>query len=200
MAEENTPLNVSPAPEQLTGSDRGWAVAVYLFFFWPIAPIVALITKRDRPFIVHHANASLVIGVLSLVLQFFVYAQGEEAYGLYLSFVGFNIVVMAISIALAARGARWPFFPTKVSTASAMPATPTAARPPLSLGVWLGLPWVVSFGLFFLGLFLGTNDSLLDDGWRTFIFLMTWVIGAMVFLALIVYTVVVLGTQVSRSK
>ncbi len=101
MAEEM--VNEPVGGEEITQDDKLWALLSWLF--WPIAVIVLLIDKKERPFIKYHAVQALALGVVGYLISALLSAVVVGC------FVGFAVLIYTIYLAIQAYQGEWVTIP-----------------------------------------------------------------------------------------
>ncbi|HET89387.1 MAG TPA: DUF4870 domain-containing protein [Chloroflexi bacterium] len=101
MAEEM--IHEPMGAQDVTQDDKLWALLSWLL--WPIAVIVLLIDKKERPFIKYHAVQALVFGVVTYVIS------GILSTILIGCFLGLAVFVYMIYLAIKAYQGEWITIP-----------------------------------------------------------------------------------------
>ncbi len=101
MAEEMT--NEPMGGGEITSDDKLWALLSWLF--WPIAIIVLLIDKKERPFIKYHAVQALVFGGVAYIVS------GALSAFIIGCFTGFATFIYMIYLAIQAYQGEWVTIP-----------------------------------------------------------------------------------------
>jgi len=96
-------VNEPVGGEEITQDDKLWALLSWLF--WPIAVIVLLIDKKERPFIKYHAVQALALGVVGYLISALLSAVVVGC------FVGFAVLIYTIYLAIQAYQGEWVTIP-----------------------------------------------------------------------------------------